>query len=50
MEKFPGSTIPLHMVPLDAGWSDLGVWDAVWQVNRGNKQGAQGNITTGTLY
>ena len=20
------------MVPLDAGWSDLGAWDAVWQV------------------
>lgn len=22
----------LKMVPLDAGWSDLGAWDAVWQV------------------
>jgi mannose-1-phosphate guanylyltransferase/mannose-6-phosphate isomerase len=21
------------MVPLDAGWSDLGAWDAVWQVS-----------------
>jgi len=27
----PGSGIPIRMVPLDAGWSDLGAWDAVWQ-------------------
>jgi mannose-1-phosphate guanylyltransferase/mannose-6-phosphate isomerase len=27
-----GSGIPIRMVPLDAGWSDLGAWDAVWQV------------------
>jgi mannose-1-phosphate guanylyltransferase/mannose-6-phosphate isomerase len=32
MEKCPGSTFPIKMVPLDAGWSDLGAWDAVWQV------------------
>jgi mannose-1-phosphate guanylyltransferase/mannose-6-phosphate isomerase len=23
----------VRMVPLDAGWSDLGAWDAVWQVS-----------------
>ena len=27
-----GSGIAIRMVPLDAGWSDLGAWDAVWQV------------------
>lgn len=27
-----GSQHLLKMVPLDAGWSDLGAWDAVWQV------------------
>ena len=27
-----GSGLQLKMVPLDAGWSDLGAWDAVWQV------------------
>ena len=32
MEHCPGSSFPLQMVPLDAGWSDLGAWDAVWQV------------------
>lgn len=27
------SGFELRMVPLDAGWSDLGAWDAVWQVS-----------------
>jgi mannose-1-phosphate guanylyltransferase/mannose-6-phosphate isomerase len=31
MEHLPGSGQPLCMVPLNAGWSDLGSWDAVWQ-------------------
>lgn len=47
MEQCPGSNIPLHMVPLEAGWSDLGAWDAVWQVNKDSKQDAQGNVTLG---
>jgi mannose-1-phosphate guanylyltransferase/mannose-6-phosphate isomerase len=47
MEKCPGSNIPLHMVPLNAGWSDLGAWDAVWQVNKDGRQDAQGNVTHG---
>jgi mannose-1-phosphate guanylyltransferase / mannose-6-phosphate isomerase len=32
MEQCPGSAFPVQMVPLDAGWSDLGAWDAVWSV------------------
>jgi mannose-1-phosphate guanylyltransferase/mannose-6-phosphate isomerase len=32
MEHCPGSAFPVKMVPLNAGWSDLGAWDAVWQV------------------
>jgi mannose-1-phosphate guanylyltransferase/mannose-6-phosphate isomerase len=32
MEHCPGSAFPIQMVSLDAGWSDLGAWDAVWQV------------------
>jgi len=47
MEKCPGSNIPLHMVPLDAGWSDLGAWDAVWKVNQDGQQDAQGNVAQG---
>jgi mannose-1-phosphate guanylyltransferase/mannose-6-phosphate isomerase len=32
MERCPGSDIPIRMVELDAGWNDLGAWEAVWQV------------------
>jgi mannose-1-phosphate guanylyltransferase / mannose-6-phosphate isomerase len=32
MEHCPGSGIDIRMVPLAAGWNDLGAWDAVWQV------------------
>ena len=32
MERCSGSDFPIKMVPLDAGWSDLGAWDAVWRV------------------
>lgn len=30
MEHCPGSGLPIQVVPLNAGWSDLGAWDAVW--------------------
>jgi len=32
MERCPGSSFPIRMVPLNAGWNDLGAWDAVWNV------------------
>lgn len=32
MEQCPGSSFLIKMVPLDAGWNDLGAWDAVWNV------------------
>jgi mannose-1-phosphate guanylyltransferase/mannose-6-phosphate isomerase len=44
IEKCPGSQYQVKMVELDAGWNDLGAWDAVWQV--GNKDD-QGNVTSG---
>ena len=31
MERCAGTDIDLRVVPLAAGWSDLGAWDAVWQ-------------------
>ena len=31
-ERCPGSRFAIRMVPLDAGWSDLGAWDAIWNV------------------
>ena len=33
----PGSS--LRMVPTDAGWSDLGAWEAVWQVSPKDENG-----------
>lgn len=39
MERCPGSSYPIKMVPLDASWSDLGAWDAVWDVLRKDGQG-----------
>lgn len=32
MEHAPGAGLPTKMVPLNAGWSDLGSWDALWSV------------------
>ena len=46
IEKCPGSQYHVKMVELDAGWNDLGAWDAVWQV--GNKD-AEGNVTSGDV-
>jgi mannose-1-phosphate guanylyltransferase/mannose-6-phosphate isomerase len=46
LEKCPGSGINIRMVPLDAGWNDLGAWDAVWQVAG---KDAQGNAATGDV-
>ena len=44
MEQCPGSEFPITMIPLDAGWNDLGAWDAVWQVGT---RDAAGNVTDG---
>ena len=44
IEKCPHSKFPIKMIELDAGWNDLGAWDAVWQVG---KQDSEGNVTSG---
>jgi mannose-1-phosphate guanylyltransferase/mannose-6-phosphate isomerase len=45
MEKCPtAAEFDIRMVPLAASWSDLGAWDAVWQVSR---KDAVGNATQG---
>ena len=45
MERCPGSAeFDIRMVPMDAGWSDLGAWDAVWEVS---PKDAAGNATHG---
>jgi mannose-1-phosphate guanylyltransferase / mannose-6-phosphate isomerase len=45
MEKCPAQAdYDIRMVALDAGWSDLGAWEAVWQVS---EKDAQGNASFG---
>ncbi len=44
MEKCPGSGIDTRVVQLDAGWNDLGAWEAVWQVL---PKDADGNASVG---
>lgn len=46
IEKCPGSKYPIRMVELDAGWNDLGAWDAVWQVG---KRDQDGNVISGDV-
>ena len=43
IEKCPGN-YAIQMVELNAGWNDLGAWDAVWQVG---KQDENGNVVIG---
>ena len=44
MERCPGSAFDIRMVPLAAGWNDLGAWDAVWQAA---DKDAEGNAALG---
>jgi len=46
MEHCPASAFDIRMVPLDAGWNDLGAWDAVWQVA---EKDAAGNSAVGDV-
>ena len=42
MEKTTKGTV----LPLDAGWSDIGSWDSVWKISKKDKNGnvSQGNV------
>jgi mannose-1-phosphate guanylyltransferase/mannose-6-phosphate isomerase len=44
IEHCPGSNVDIKMIELDAGWNDLGSWDAVWQVGESDDAG---NVTSG---
>ena len=39
IEHLSKSHITINMVPLDAGWNDLGSWDAVWETTLTNNDG-----------
>jgi len=48
MERLGGADAPCEgvVVPLNAGWSDLGSWDAVWDAL---EKDAQGNVARGRV-
>ncbi len=46
LEKCAHSGDGVAMVPLRAGWDDLGTWDAVW---RHNEKDVFGNVTQETF-
>ena len=49
MEKLPITPelgVPARVVPLDAGWSDLGAWDALWDVLPKDAHGNTGSGET----
>lgn len=39
-------TAKAAVIPLDAGWSDLGAWDAVWEARPGDNEG---NVLSGDV-
>ena len=44
MEHTPQAAV----VPAEMGWSDVGTWDALWQIGNGAKD-SQGNLTIGDV-
>jgi mannose-1-phosphate guanylyltransferase / mannose-6-phosphate isomerase len=46
IEHCPSSQYPIKMIELDAGWNDLGAWDAVWQVGSPD---LNGNVISGDV-
>lgn len=46
IEKCPGSKFHVKMVELNAGWNDLGAWNAVWEVSQ---QDDFGNVVVGDV-
>jgi len=46
IEKCSTSQFTIKMIELDAGWNDLGAWDAVWQVGQKDECG---NVISGDV-
>ncbi|WP_460035586.1 mannose-1-phosphate guanylyltransferase/mannose-6-phosphate isomerase [Methylothermus subterraneus] len=47
MEKIAGTSKKIAVLPLDAGWSDLGSWPALWEVTETDNEG---NVAYGDVY
>lgn len=46
LERCTENNFPLKMVPLNAGWNDLGAWDSVWKVC---SKDSNGNVFSGDV-
>lgn len=46
IDKCPGSEISIKMLPLNAGWNDLGAWNTVWSSGEAD---ADGNVKNGDI-
>jgi len=46
IQRCPGSEFEIKVIPLNAGWNDLGSWDALWQVAEKDQNGnsIQGDV------
>ena len=47
MERITGDAAQSAVLPLSAGWSDVGAWNALWEI--GNKD-ADGNVLDGDIF
>ncbi|MDC0127599.1 mannose-1-phosphate guanylyltransferase/mannose-6-phosphate isomerase [Methylophilaceae bacterium] len=47
IEKCTDADIALKVIPLDAGWNDLGSWDSLWSFEEKNEKG---NVTYGDVF
>ena len=47
MERLTGESAECAVLPLSAGWSDVGAWNALWEI--GNKD-ADGNVLDGDVF
>jgi mannose-1-phosphate guanylyltransferase/mannose-6-phosphate isomerase len=50
MERLSGAAVAdarAVVVPLDAGWSDVGAWSAIWEVS---ERDADGNVVEGDVF
>lgn len=46
MEHCPNSIFPIKMISLNAGWSDLGAWNKLWQIG---ERDSFGNVLKGDV-
>lgn len=47
MERLTGEPAECAVLPLSAGWSDVGAWNALWEIG---KKDADGNVLDGDVF